>query len=99
MLLSCWGAFVLVPQLQLGGAQQVAVLNSTDVYPLNRPGEANQGLQIYRANGCAACHTEQVQQGGMVCDVMLTAAGQNPSVVSNLLSSLQLQGITEGEAQ
>ena len=54
VLLTSWSAFVLGPQLQLGGAKQVAVLNSSDVYPINRPGEANQGLQVYRANGCAA---------------------------------------------
>ena len=76
VLAASWGAFVLGPQLQLGGAKQVAVLNSSDIYPHNRPGEANQGLQIYRANGCAACHTEQVQQTGVACDVVLTAAGK-----------------------
>ena len=54
VLATSWGAFVLAPQLQLGGAKQVAVLNSTEVYPVNRPGEATQGLQIYRANGCTA---------------------------------------------
>jgi cytochrome c oxidase cbb3-type subunit 2 len=100
VLLASWGAFVLGPQLQLGGAGQVAVLNSSDVYPINRPGEANQGLQIYRANGCAACHTEQVQQDGVACDVVLTAAGKkNPEAVSNLVSTLQLRGLTEEEAQ
>jgi cytochrome c oxidase cbb3-type subunit II len=99
VLLTSWGVFVLKPQLQLGGVQQVAVLNSSDVYPLNRPGEANQGLQIYRANGCAACHTEQVQQTGVVCDVVLTAAGKNPLVVSNLIATLKLRGLTEEEAE
>jgi cytochrome c oxidase cbb3-type subunit II len=99
VLASSWGAFVFVPQLQLGGAKQVAVLNSSDIYPLNRPGEANQGLQIYRANGCAACHTEQVQQTGVACEVVLTAAGKNPSAVSNLVSTLKLRGLTEEEAE
>jgi cbb3-type cytochrome oxidase cytochrome c subunit len=99
VLLTSWMAFVLGPQLQLGGAQQVAVLNSSDVYPLNRPGEANQGLAIYRANGCAACHTEQVQQSGVVCDVVLTAPGKNPLAVSNLVSTLKLKGLTEQEAE
>jgi len=99
VLFTSWSAFVLAPQLQLGGAKQVAVLNSSDVYPLNRPGEAAQGLQIYRANGCAACHTEQVQQTGVACDVVLTAAGKNPSVVSNLISTLKLNGLTEQEAE
>jgi cbb3-type cytochrome oxidase cytochrome c subunit len=99
VLVTSWGAFVLEPQLQLGGAKQVGVLNSSDIYPLNRPGEANQGLQIYRANGCAACHTEQVQQTGVACEVVLTAAGKNPSAVSNLVSTLKLRGLTEEEAE
>lgn len=99
VLLASWSAFVLGPQLQLGGAQQVPMLNSTEVYPRSRPGEANQGLQVYRANGCAACHTEQVQQDGVVCEVVLSSAGKNPSVVSNLLSTLNLRGISQEEAQ
>src|SRR5258708_4785233 len=99
VLLTSWGAFVLKPQLQLGGAKQVAVLNSSAVYPLNRPGEANKGLQIYRANGCVACHTEQVQQTGVACEVVLTAAGKNPSAVSNLVSTLKLRDLTEEEAE
>jgi cytochrome c oxidase cbb3-type subunit 2 len=94
-----WCAFVFAPELQLGGAKQVAVLNSSDVYPVNRPGEAAQGLAVYRANGCAACHTEQVQQSGVVCDVVLTAPGKNPLVVSNLVSSLKLNNLTEGQAE
>lgn len=100
VLVTSWGAFVLGPQLQLGRAKQVAILNSTDVYPTSRPGEAAQGLAVYRANGCAACHTEQVQQEGVVCDVMLLSAGKkNPVAVSNLVASLKLTGIAEHEAQ
>jgi cytochrome c oxidase cbb3-type subunit II len=95
-----WTAFVLKPERQLGGAKQVPVLNSSDVYPLNRPGEANQGLQVYRANGCAACHTEQVQQTGVACDVVLTSAGKkDPSAVSNLVATLKLTGLTEEKAE
>ena len=99
VLATSWGAFVLAPQLQLGGAKQVAVLNSTEVYPVNRPGEATQGLQIYRANGCTACHTEQVQQDGVACEVVLTAAGKDPAVVSNLMVTLKLRGLNQEEAQ
>lgn len=100
VLVTSWSAFVLGPQLQLGGAKQVAVLNSSDVYPTSRPGEAAQGLQIYRANGCAACHTEQVQQDGVVCDVVLSSAGKkNPAAVSNLVATLKLINLTEQEAE
>jgi len=88
-----WCGFVLAPVLQLGGAKQTTILNSTDLYPLDRPGMANQGLQVYRANGCAACHTEQIQQSGVACDVVLTSAGKNPEAVTNLISSLKLDGL------
>jgi len=90
-----WCGFVLAPARQLGGAKQTTILNSSDLYPVGRPGEANLGLQVYRANGCAACHTEQVRQNGVVCDVVLTSAGKNPAVVSNLVSTLKLNGLVK----
>lgn len=93
-----WCGFVLGPVLQLGEQKQTAVLNSSDVYPNQRPGDATLGLQVYRAVGCAACHTTQVGQSGVVCDVVLTGAGNNPSAVSNLISTLKLTGLTKDEA-
>lgn len=107
VLLASWTAFVLGPQLQLGREKQAPVLNSAEVYPRTRPGEANQGLQVYRANGCAACHTEQVQQDGVACEVMLTSVGKNPAVIEKQInavfapSSSFLEGvqfITDGQA-
>ena len=88
-----WCGFVLAPVLQLGGGKQTTILNSTDLYPVGRPGMANQGLQVYRANGCAACHTEQIQQSGVTCDVVLTSAGKSPLAVTNAISSLKLNNI------
>ncbi len=73
-----WFGFVLAPELQLGMAKQTTILNSTDNYPLQRTGEATLGLQVYRAYGCAACHTEQLRQDGIVCDVVVTGLGKNP---------------------
>lgn len=72
-----WCGFVLAPVLQLGEEGQTTVLNSSDLYPLQRPGYAAMGLQVYRANGCAACHTTQVQQDGVACDLVLTGIGTN----------------------
>ena len=74
---SSWCGLVLAPTWQLGGAKLAAVLNSTDTYPTQRTGDATLGLQIYRANGCAACHTEQVRQDGVACEVLLTGLGKN----------------------
>jgi cbb3-type cytochrome oxidase cytochrome c subunit len=90
-----WCGFVLAPTRQLGGAKQTTILNSTDLYPVGRPGDANLGLQVYRANGCAACHTEQVRQSGITCDVVLTSPGKNPAMVSNLVSTLKLNGLAK----
>jgi cytochrome c oxidase cbb3-type subunit 2 len=93
-----WTGFVLGPALQLGREKQTTVLNSSDPYPLQRTGDATLGLQVYRANGCAACHTEQIQQDGVACNVVLTSAGKNPDAVSNLVASLKMEGLTEGDA-
>lgn len=95
-LLLSWLGFVLGPVLQLGIQGQAAVLNSSEIYPNQRPGDAALGLQVYRANGCAACHTTQVGQDGVVCDVVL--AGKNPEAVSNLIATLTVTGLNEAEA-
>jgi cbb3-type cytochrome oxidase cytochrome c subunit len=83
-----WCGFVLAPVRQLGGAGQTAVLNTSDTYPLPRTGDATLGLQIYRANGCAACHTEQVRQTGIRCELVLTAIGKNPGAVAGVISKI-----------
>lgn len=93
-----WAGFVLAPVLQLGGAQQTTVLNSTDPYPIQRPGAAALGLQVYRASGCAACHTRQVQQSGVAFEVVLMSPGKDPVTVSNLLGTLKLTGLTKDAA-
>ena len=93
-----WCGFVLAPVEQLGTAKQAAVLNSSEIYPLQRPGDATLGLQVYLANGCAACHTEQVRQTGVACDVVLTSTGKNPTAVSNLVVALKVTGLTKDEA-
>jgi cytochrome c oxidase cbb3-type subunit 2 len=60
-----WTGFVLGPQLQLGGLTQtntVVVGDAlTKTYPLPLPGDAHAGAEVYRANGCAACHTQVVR--------------------------------------
>jgi cbb3-type cytochrome oxidase cytochrome c subunit len=83
-----WCGFVLGPVKQLGTAKQTAVLNSSDTYPLQPTGDATLGLQAYRANGCAACHTEQVRQNGVACDVVLTGVGKNLDAIKKVISSV-----------
>ena len=83
-----WCGFVLAPWLQLGGTKQTTILNSSDVYPVSRSGEASLGLQAYRANGCAACHTQRVRQDGVVCDVILVNAGKNQTAVQAIAKAV-----------
>ena len=70
-------AFVVMPQAQIGRQPLAAIGGVADAYPAARPGEARQGAEIYRANGCAACHSQQIRQTGINFDVVLTDAGTN----------------------
>ena len=68
-LATSWLSFVLVPQLQLGGIKIVRDADTGQAYPAMRPGLARQGEQIYRANGCFYCHSQQVRPKGFGSDV------------------------------
>jgi cbb3-type cytochrome oxidase cytochrome c subunit len=87
-LASSWCGFVLTPQLQIGRLQQTNALGSaTAPYPPAPPGLARQGLEVYRANGCAACHSQQVGQSGTMLDVALLEAGTNrTAAITELLN-------------
>jgi len=79
---------LLGPQMQVGQQVPATVLGSTDTYPKEPSGEAHQGEEIYRANGCAYCHSQQVRQTGIQFSVVLTGAGTNPAAVLTLLSKI-----------
>lgn len=82
-LASSWMGMVLVPQLQVGRQELATNAVTSALYPSRRPGLAEQGAQVYRANGCAACHSQQVRQTGTLFDVVLNEVGSNqPAVVS-----------------
>jgi cbb3-type cytochrome oxidase cytochrome c subunit len=86
-LSASWCGLVLTPQIQLGRAvQETNSVMKAELYPLGRPGLAREGLQVYRANGCAYCHSQQVEQKGTLVDVVLTDAGKNPMNVANALN-------------
>jgi cytochrome c oxidase cbb3-type subunit 2 len=60
-----WLGFVMEPQVQIGNLPQTNTVVVGDAvpqtYPLALPGTAHQGAEVYRANGCAACHTQMVR--------------------------------------
>jgi cytochrome c oxidase cbb3-type subunit 2 len=84
-LAGSWFGLVLTPQMQVGQLQQTNTISAGETYPVGRPGLAREGLEVYRANGCASCHSQQPGQNGTVCDVMLNEAGTNqPALVAAL---------------
>lgn len=84
-----WCGLVLAPLLQLGGAGQQTVLISGETYPLQPTGSESLGAQVYRANGCVACHTMQVRQQGTTHVITLTDLGVHQAVdFSDYLRSL-----------
>ena len=84
-----FAVFVLAPQVQLGRQSLTTALGTENVYPQARPGQAAQGAQIYRANGCAACHSQQVRQTGVHFDLVFTEKGTNTAAVFAALQKLK----------
>lgn len=83
-----FGAFVLAPQLQVGGQGLTKVVGSEAAYPVARAGTAVQGAEVYRAEGCVACHSQQIRQSGVVFDVALKEAGTNEPALIAVLKKL-----------
>ncbi|HKI68753.1 MAG TPA: cbb3-type cytochrome c oxidase subunit II [Verrucomicrobiae bacterium] len=85
-----WVGFVLTPQIQVGREmQQTNIVNTAELYPQPLPGEAHQGMEVYRANGCMYCHSQDVQQTGTVCDIVLTDAGTNSATAWDALLKIK----------
>ena len=85
-LAGSWAGFVLAPQVQLGLNVQTNVLGSSSLYPQARPGQAREGLEVYRANGCVYCHSQQVGQEGTQCEIVLTDLGTNAAATLRALA-------------
>ena len=56
-----WTGLIFVPNLQIGHLDPQMEEDGTDAYPAPRSGMAERGRQVYAANGCNYCHTQQVR--------------------------------------
>ncbi len=88
-LAGSWCGFVFAPQMQVGQLNQTNSVPSGATYPLAPPGQAAQGLQVYRANGCVYCHSQQIRQSGTLCDVLVTDPGTNQTAAIAALIQLR----------
>lgn len=64
-----WAVLVLTPQFQLGDQGMARIEETGQDYPLARSGEARQGAEVYRANGCQYCHSQFVRGAGAGADL------------------------------
>lgn len=68
-----WTGFVLGPQMQLGDMTTTNTVvvgnNLPKSYPIAQPGTAHAGAEVYRANGCNACHTQMVRPQALGSDI------------------------------
>lgn len=97
-LASSWVSFVFVPVVQVGQLQQTNAIGLSVTYPLARPGLAHEGLEVYRANGCQYCHSQQVGQTGTFFDVLLTEAGTNQPALLQALLTVK-PGLSQADAR
>jgi len=93
-LATSWYGLVVGPVLQLAGQQPAMIETTGGLYPPGRAGLAQQGRDVYRANGCNYCHTQQVQAVAEVKEGKLTGYvgtdlergwGVRPSVAEDFL--------------
>jgi cbb3-type cytochrome oxidase cytochrome c subunit len=93
-----WFGMVATPQLQLGNQQPTNVPPTGVTYPIPYPGVAALGREVYRANGCAYCHTQVVRQEGNRFDVVLSNPGTNQPAVIEALMKIR-PGLSAPEAE
>ncbi len=56
-----WYGLITKSFLEMGRQQPVKLEETGQLYPLPQPGQAHGGQEVYRANGCVECHTQQVR--------------------------------------
>lgn len=68
--LFAWTGLVLFPWVLLGHLPPIQEEDSTNIVPWDVSGAAHQGEQVYAANGCAYCHTQQVRPASSGADII-----------------------------
>ena len=74
---------------QLSGLQYIDTQSEDGIefrYPVPLLGNARYGEAIYKANGCAACHTQQVTHESVALDVKAMAGKKNLAAVQEAIS-------------
>ncbi len=68
-VVASWLGLVVGPHFQFGNQDLVLIEETGASYPSARDGLALQGAEVYRANGCNYCHTQQVRGASEGADI------------------------------
>ena len=88
-VLASWLIGVVAPHFQIGSEEPILLEDLGVNYPVDRPGEAKQGAEVYRAQGCHYCHTRQVRQEPLIADLTVTDLGTNAVEARAVVASLR----------
>lgn len=80
---SAWLGFVLYSYLELG--QMKSFEGSDGLLPPQQSGRAILGAQVYAANGCVTCHSQQIRQTNVTHADIDRNWGKRPSVARDYL--------------
>jgi cbb3-type cytochrome oxidase cytochrome c subunit len=64
-----WAGLTMVPNFQIGHLDPQTDEEGTDAYPVPKSGLADRGRQVYAANGCVYCHSQQVRADYAASDI------------------------------
>jgi cbb3-type cytochrome oxidase cytochrome c subunit len=64
-----WFGLTVIPNLQIGALNPQADEEGTDVYPQPPSGMAVRGREVYAANGCVYCHSQQIRPDYVSADI------------------------------
>ncbi len=66
-----WMVLVVLPWSELGHLAPIQdESGGTNITPFDKPNEAHAGEQVYAANGCVYCHTQQVRAATSGADIV-----------------------------
>jgi len=74
-----WVGLTVIPNWQIGALNPQTDEEGTDAYPTPKSGMADRGRQIYAANGCIYCHSQQIRPDYDSADIdRVRDAGPSP---------------------
>jgi cbb3-type cytochrome oxidase cytochrome c subunit len=87
MLLS-WLGLIVAPQVQLRDLEPEKNETTGQYYPVQRLGMARQGADVYRANACYSCHSQQVRQTDYEFRAVVEKPGTNEVGLGQVLMKI-----------